>query len=109
MRKEKFTVAESGILKRVGLVTVNTAFFRLDRARDVSLCPKPPLVPYIVCANSETSWMRGLTLAFAVRLCDKYPYIHFDVMISSVIHVMFSDEIISTFKAIKSHLNQSYD
>ena len=44
----------------------------------MTLCLKLPLVPYIVCANSErpgeTSWMRKLALDFAVRLYDKYLY-----------------------------------
>ena len=42
------------------------------------LCLKPPLVPYIVRENSEvageTVQMRKLAGAFAVHLCDKYPF-----------------------------------
>ena len=48
----------------------------LKRVRDVALCLKLPLTPFIVWANSEgsveTAWMRRLAWAFAVCLCDKY-------------------------------------
>ena len=51
----------------------------LKRARDVALCLKLLLVPFIVWANSEssseTAHMHRLTWAFTVRLCDKYPYL----------------------------------
>ena len=50
----------------------------LCRAREVELCLKLPLVPYILWANNEGSRVtvqkRRLTWAFAVRLYDKYLY-----------------------------------
>ena len=46
--------------------------------RSPALCLKLPLVPYIVCANSEgsgeTVQMPRLTCVIAVRLRDKYPF-----------------------------------
>ena len=51
----------------------------LIRVRDVALSLKLPLTPFVMWANSEGSGesaqMRRLAWAFAVGLCDKYPFL----------------------------------